>query len=482
MAKSGLTRLGVRAVALPGALALALSGCTKSSGGHGSTHSNGLPQTGRCTEQPYQRTDLLSLQMTAALQAHSKATFLKLAGPSAQSAMSTWYDNVSAVGFTTAAVGNAKSLSDGGIESGDAPKTQVATVGIGLHNAFDETLKAIVKGEVDTGDAPATEYTLGTDVIHDGNQKCHLRITSWKSVNNAPWDTSQHLKIVRTKHVVIAGDPAAAADISRVAALAEKAATFDIGLFRSFKRPLDIRLKGFVMFVPTSNAQANSWFHYPDAKKPSGWIADIGNAFGVEYPLNGVQIPVTKPVGAPKVNAVSQIGGGRVVLTSTGLRHTSSEITAVLVHEFAHDIYNNYSLGWFTGKPIDAALAEGAARYIESFYENNPNPYAFSHSMKVLAPIIRQHFSLFNGKTPTRSQVYGNVNLASYYYAVSASSFSYLAVKYGIAFAFQSIRDAYANGGGPFSGIVTRINGGNVTFGDPGPFERAWAKWLPTQV
>jgi hypothetical protein len=423
------------------------------------------------------RADALALRMTSALQRHSKTTLLGLfSGASAKAAASIWYDNVNAIGFTTAAVGR---IDAGGSPlERTTPRTQLVTVAIGLHNKFDESLNG------EGPDTPATRYDLNTDVVHDKGDACHLTIASWKSENNAPWDSGKRLTVVHTAHTVVAGDSTVASDVNKVARLSETAADYVFKFYKSLGAGADINLHGFLVFVPKSVAQNNSWFVYKDEVKPSGWTADVGrNAAGVEYPLFGAQLPAIVPAGVPKPTKVSLIGGGRVVITRTGVAEPAREQTATLVHEFTHDIYNNYDAGWFTGQSVDAALAEGAARYVETFYRINPNPNAKNvHTMTLLEPELRPRFGSFNGRVPTRGQIYGSGSTANFYYDLSATCFTYLASKYGAKFAFQSIRNAYANSGGPFSGIVTSTKGGTITFAAPGPYQTKWAAWLRSQV
>lgn len=387
---------------------------------------------------------MLSLRMTAALQRHSKASWLALfSEPTAKARASTWFDNANAIGFTTAAVG--REDQDENPYEETAPKTQQVKLGIGLHNRFDETL-----GLGGGPDAPATSYDLNTDVVHDSDGGCHLTVTSWRPLNNAPWDSTEHLVVTRTAHVIVAGDPEVANDIRRVAPIAETAARFDINFFKSIHRSADIRVHGFVLFVPKSVTETNAWFSFGATSKPGGWAADVGDsATGVEYPLNGVQLPVTTPPGAPRVSKASQIGGARVAITPKGLSGNVRDQTATLVHEFTHCIYNSYNDGWFTGKSIDPALAEGAARYVETFYRISPNPFDNNvRTMTLLGPALRADFASFNGKIPTGSQIYGTGATADFYYDLAATCFSYLASQYGVGFTFQSIRDAYANNGG----------------------------------
>ena len=396
--------------------------------------------------------------MTTALQAHHRSAFLKLAGTQpVERSMRMWWRNVSALGFTTGAVN----------PLGQAKNSRHPFIfQIGVHNRLDplDHKQPQVSG---------TRYKL--TVTHAGRGCGRVVISGWKPLSNAPWDSRKPLTVVKTAHTVVAGEPAVAAQIRRVARLAEKAATWNFTLLRTVHKMNYLEQKGFVTFVAANTREASTWFRPKDAPKPKGWAADPGNVAGFEYPMPGVQ--VWPSIKAHKVSA-SPTGGSRVVITPRGVHAGDVNLEGTLVHEYTHAIFRVNDLwSWAGGDPVSAATAEGAARWFEAMFHSNPRSARGTlRSLTMLEPVIESR--PFTGRLPTDREIYGAASSADYYYDLSASAFSYLAAAYGAGFAIQSIVDAYLNGGGPFGGVVDSIKGGTIRFEAPPAVQRRWASWV----
>lgn len=405
----------------------------------------------------------LSQRVTTAIQKHDRGGFLALAAaPAARAAMGLWWDNVSAIGFTT-----------GGL----APElfsTPAGTlrVKIGLHadvDPIDDSAKP------PTPTAPSTEYLLHVAGVGPGCKR--TVITGWKALSNAPWDGDQKLYVVKTAHVVTAGEPAMRAEVARISALAEKAAVWDFGFFHFANKDRYVNQTGFVLFVPTTNAQAFGWFRASDAKKPRGWTSDPAAVGGTEFPLAGTQLPAA--VKGDALDALS-VGGGRTIITATGRKGSATDTEGLLVHEFVHNLLDTKNIwAYATGSPIPAATSEGAARWVEAYFRSSPAaPVKAMSALKILKPVVLSRPGQFKGRVPTDAEIYGSASLADYYYDLAALTFDWEA-RSGVGFAIQCVVNAYINGtGGPFGGVVTKVSGGTITFADPRTEEAKWVAWV----
>lgn len=182
-----------------------------------------------CTDT-FDLPNLLAADLTAALQKHDEAAFLALAGAgSAKTAMSTWWANVDAIGFTT---GGVQALDSNDATPSDGPPRSISVL-VGLHNAFDTTSSGVHDKQVP--DAAATGYQLGLKVTGSG-AGCRAKVTSWTSRSDAPWDIPSKLYVVKTKHTVVAGEQQMKSEVDRIAPYAEKAALWNFGFFAHNKR------------------------------------------------------------------------------------------------------------------------------------------------------------------------------------------------------------------------------------------------------
>ena len=465
--------LALAVVLVVGVAAVAVPKLIDSS--HGSGSNSGSSQAVDCVSPDFELRNGLAGNLTWALQKHDKRKFLALGTTTAtKSAMSRWWDNVDALGFTT-----------GGAQAEDRgePAEGSLRMKIGFHNRLDSMSNDT--HDKSTPDTPATEYQLGIKQVRDGgadSNKCHLAITAWKSLSNAPWDVDHTLYVIKTGHVVIAGERSMSAEVRRIAPIAEQAAVWNQQFFKLADRADYIHLGGYLVFVPANVQEEQHWFRAPTAKKPSGWVADVGGAAGIQFPLPGVQISQSgMPEGMPELAPLStNTGGGRVILTATGRHEDNIQLEATLVHEFVHAIFANDDIGaYLDGEPVPGAVSEGAARWIESYFVsapnnvNSPNMHALPHLKEGLRP----YFSSFDDRWPSNGQIYGSAATADYYYDLSATTFDYEA-SYGLGFALQCVLLAYTNGGGPFTGIELSNKGGNIKFAIPNQEQGKWAAWV----
>jgi hypothetical protein len=441
--------------------------------------SSSAAQATACTQGASSQHDVLAAQLTNALQKHDESAFLALAGDATvKVTMQMWWTNLDAIGFTT---GGAQALDE------DAPNPASQTyMAIGVHNPFDPNSKTSTTAGAP--DIAATDYLLTTTP----GTGCLQHISAWKPLSNAPWDMTEKLTVVKTAHTVVAGPAAVASTVRAIAPVAEAAANWDFQFFKANNGTRYLHQTGFVMFVPQTDAQTEGWFDGEAARKPKGWIGDATSVAGFAHPLFGVQLPnrIGLPTDTPTFTDGKNLhGGARVIISRAGLGESPVERQGVLVHEFVHDLLADYDNGYYLGgKGVDAATAEGAARWVESYYDNSPSCYCknpktgkYPSALAVLKAGLHPYFSRFKGAVPNDATIYGASSTANYYYDLSASTFDYLAT-HGTQFGLQSVVDAYINGGGPFDGVFVKYQAGKEYFASPPAQTKKWAAWIRQQM
>ena len=92
--------------------------------------------------------------------------------------------------------------------------------------------------------------------------------------------------------------------------------------------------------------------------------------------------------------------------------------------------------------------------------------------------VWRRGHPRFTGSPPSDAQIYGNFKYSDYYYNLSATTYQYLAFKYGAPAAFHAALIAYLGGDdGPFAGILQSSSHGTVTYYNPDQIRAAWAAY-----
>lgn len=443
------------------------------------TASSSAGQTTSCTQGASIQHDVLAAQLTNALQKHDQSAFLALAGnDTVKATMQMWWTNLDAIGFTT---GGAQALD----QNAPNPTTQTY-MAIGVHNPFDPNSK--ISTTATAPDIVSTDYLLTTAP----GTGCLQRISAWRPLSDAPWDQPAKLTVVKTAHTVVAGPAAVASTIRAIAPVAESAANWDFQFFKSNNGTRYLHQTGFVMFVPQTDAQTEGWFRAQSVRKPKGWTGDAKNVAGFAFPFTGVQLPTRLglPPETPTFTDNTNLhGGARVIISRVGLGEKPVARNGVLVHEFVHDLLSDYDTGYYlSGKGVDAATSEGAARWIESYYDNSPSCYCknrktgkYPTALAGLKAGLRHDFNRFKGAVPRDAVIYGAPASANYYYDLSATTYDYLATR-GTSFGLQSVVDAYLNGGGPFDGVFVKYQAGTEYFASPQAETKKWAAWIRKQM
>ena len=431
------------------AAAIALSGCTKSS------HTSGEPTgTGHDPALTEARTGHLFEALTNDIRRHDRRRFLASFTGDAKTHATLWWDNMTALRFTTG-VFYPEDVIGADVRLNAAGNGSV-TVWAGTHAAMDP-----VESDTKKAYVPLTSYRL---TVHQDRERSPILITAWKSLMNAPWDQAK-LYVARGRHAEVATFPTERALAVSLLPDAEKAAEYDIALFKN-NDSYDMKQSGFIVFASSSAARRGAWFH--TGPQPKGWIADPA---GSAKPLPGQ--PGTTVPGV-ETNAT---GGARVVFHSQG---SSTENAAVLVHEFVHSVFAIDTI-WAYGDSSDAApawTAEGIARLVESMYRVNPSASVDTLTFNLNDMKSDPNRARFQGRPPTDAQLYnGSVGAGRFWYDVAASVYGYIAVKYGTFDAFYAARIAYTDNSTPFSGIVKTNHSGTITYYSPSVIQQGWADW-----
>ncbi|MFI5697596.1 hypothetical protein ACIA58_37420 [Kribbella sp. NPDC051586] len=444
-ARSGRVRTRIAiAVALAAAITATSTGCSSS------TKASSKPTASRPTAAA---TDTLFRGLTEDVARANRSAFLAKFTGSAKVSATRWWQNMAALGFS-----NGVFYPDSAI-SAHVPLNSAGNGTVRVWAGTHDTLDPV---DPDSGKVyvPLTSYQL---TVHQDSESGPVAITGWKPLMNAPWDLSA-LYVAKRAHVKIAAYPDERHLADSVAADAEKAAEYDLRMFKKFDS-YDVQQAGFVMFVSNNSTRRASWFR--TGPQPKGWVADPA---GYAKPLPGN--PGTLVSGV----TTNGIGGARVVFHS---QRSSHENTAVLVHEFVHTIFARDTIWSYTDdKPAPAWTAEGVARFVEAFYRNNPDPDADNMAFNFNEMRKNPLRSRFAGRPPTDAQLYnGSGAEGSFWYDVAGSVYGYLAETYSISDALYAARIAYTGNSTPFTGVVKSDKGGSMTFYAPAQIQQAWSKW-----
>jgi hypothetical protein len=424
-------------------------------GAHESASQSSLPGLAPPSEQlpPEIFADNLFAKLTRDIQAKNEAGFLSLVAPDARPAVRSWWANQQAIGFTTGAIIPAGDDSAVTVDpSGDG----IMTVLAGTHSRLDPT------GSDGLPDVPCEEYQLG---LHFSSPTATGEITSWQPLDNAPWDQGIHLYVRTAAHVVVAGDPSDSALVNQTLPLAEAAAVYDKDLHQS----------GFIVFVSGKAATRSAWFR--SGPQPTGWVGDAYG--GLTFPLpgaSGAQAGVTSNVSDDAT------GGARVIIVPyQQAGETPRQETAVLVHEFIHDILFPDNSGLYgNSNPVPAWANEGIAVAMQDLYLEDTNPAPAKYDFKVLTDALQAlPASYRGGRLPSTHQIYHESQAAGYdWYQVAGSVYEYIALKYGMNQMFAAAVLLTSNEPTPFGNVLASSSNGNLVFYSSSSIKSGWRAWL----
>ena len=416
--------------------------------------------------------DALFRQLTGYLQAGNKAGFLGLASAAARPAMQTWWDNLKAIGFTTGAV---IPTARHDLVRVDRHGNGTAVVLAGVHSPLDP---ADNQGKPDV---PLTRYRIG---LHFASPGATGQITSWQSLDHAPWDQGT-LYVRKDTHVVVAGSAADSALVDQAVPIAESAATYDIGLVNHVNfKDLD-QQQGFVVFVSASAATRNRWL--TPVKQPSGWPPRFLSAQVFQLPGPGTtQVDAT---GAGSISDGSS-GGARVVVgpyRQDGNGGTPHSQTVTLVRDFMLSILAAHDQALANGLAairVPSWSQQGFAVAVQLLFEANTDPAPARYDFSVLTGALHDlPASYKTGALPAAwKQLYGPpLGIAENWNEVAASVYAYIGAKYGMNQMFASAMLMYTRYAKPFGNVLapgSDPGAGKFVFRSPASVKAGWKAWL----
>ena len=416
--------------------------------------------------------DALFRQLTGYLQSGNETGFLHLASAAARPAMRTWWDNLAAIGFTTGAVIPTASHD---MVRVDRHGNGTAVVLAGVHSPLDP---ADNNGKPDV---PLTRYRIG---LHFARPGATGQITSWQSLDHAPWDTGT-LYVRKGPHVVVAGPAGESAVVDQTVPVAEAAADSDIGLVNHVNfQDLDGQ-QGFVLFVSGSAATRNRWL--TPVKQPSAWPPRFLSAQVFQLPGPG-----TTQVDATDAGSVSDgsTGGARVVAgpyqqnANGGTPHSQ---TVTLVRDFMLDIlaaHNQALANGLAAIRVPSWPQQGFAVAVQILFEANNNPVPGRYDFHLLTGDLRHlPASYKTGALPTGwKQLYGQpLAAAENWNEVAASVYAYIEARYGMQQMFASAMLLYTRYAKPFGNILgpgSDVAAGKYVFRTSASVKAGWKAWL----
>jgi hypothetical protein len=397
----------------------------------------------------------LTSDLKQAMQTGSEQAFLSRVAPAAKPAVRLWWDNLSAIGFTT---GTVIPQASGPVQldsHGDATITVLA----GFHSPLDPV-------DPNTGQPgiPCEQYRIG---VHFTSGSDPGTITSWHPLGDAPWDQGTKLYVRKGLNVVVAGPLQDSAYVDETLPLAQQAAAFDVGLVNHIHHK-DLTQQGFVVFVSPSPGEAGALF----GGKNAGWPPEFLGARTVPLPGNvstgGARVLVTPYEKVPGTDAHQE--------------------TVTLVRNFMLDILAAHAQALIAGTPVPTVptwTLEGLAVAVQALFQANTNPapghYSFSPlttELRALPPSFRKHPHL-----PNDPSLYGpDLTSDQQWNDVAASAYEYIALKAGYNQLLASAMLMWTQYSTPFGNVLQSNKGGNYYFYTQSAMEKGWRAWLASDA
>jgi hypothetical protein len=415
--------------------------------------------------------DALFGQLTTDIQAGNESAFLGLASAAARPAITTWWDNLRAIGFITGAVVPTADLDAVRIDrQGDGSTVVLA----GAHSPLDPT------NDVGKPDIPMAHYRIG---LHFARPGAIGQITSWQPLDDAPWDLGSPLYVAKGQYVVVAGPAADRALVDQTLPVAEAAAAYDIKMM-NYAAHLFTLQRGFVVFVSGSATVRNSWF--ATDPQPEGWPPQYLGAHALQLPGPGLSADTPVRNGLSSLVdtvADNSMGGVRVVLAPAGTT-TAPDETSTLVREFMLDIAAAQDEELINGRPLPPPPSwpqEGLAVAVQSLFETNPNPTPHAYSFaKLTAELRALPRSYLSGKYPTSQQLFSPSAVADKDWGeVAASTYAYIYSQYNISKMLVSGLEIYLERPTPFGNVYkSGTNPSDLKFFGIHSIRLGWQPWL----
>jgi hypothetical protein len=415
--------------------------------------------------------DALFGQLTADIQAGNEGAFLGMASAAARPAITTWWENLRAIGFTTGAVIPTASIDAVHIDSHGNGTTVVLA---GAHNQLDP---------IDSNGRPQIPMELYRIGLHFAGPTATGQITSWQPLGDDPWDQGSQLYVRKAAHVVVVGLPSDRALVDQTLPVAETAAAYDIGMMH-IDAPGFLQQQGFVVFVSGSASVRDHWF--ATDPQPQGWPPQFLGVQAVQLPGPAVTADATVGRGLSSLtNAISDdsMGGVRVVV-APGVSATT------LVGDFMLDIQatedENPAYGTQVNPP-PTWTEEGFAVAVQSLFEDNPTPLTRGrYTFATLTAKLRGLPSSYrNGRLPSTAQLFGSsLTVDEDWGYVAASAYEYIHSQYDLGRMIVSAMELYVVDLGDHSTPFANIYKSGSTaknikfFGIHSIGQFGWRPWL----
>lgn len=327
--------------------------------------------------------------MNTALQKQDRELFLSHAEGKAKDQLGLWWDNMSAIGFTTGYVD-------------PVGVTTASEISIGVDLGFPANA---LRGS-DTVDAGLVlpfgqQYSVTTQERGDD-----VVITSFTPAGAPmPWDDGK-LYVVKQKHTVIYGLPDERALVDRAAPIAEKAAS--TLLTYATKLGSKVPQKGFIGAVTDRDERLKRW------RGPDSGLTEISG-----FARSASQPDAATPIMDPAIASGGRVGGSSVVLGPGAMGDGERRFGAVFVHEFTHCL--QYSAAPNSNRSHAAAPFEGFARFIE---------WQTGYSDFAPTPALKDAVATMGEKAFSDDQIRSDATAATGY-AAAGSFYRFVAEKGG---------------------------------------------------
>jgi hypothetical protein len=438
---------------------------------HTSTSPSASPSTAAAPRPAEMFPDALFGKLTADVQAGNEPAFLGLASAAARPAITAWWGNLRAIGFTTGAVLPTVSYDAVHIDShGDGSTVVLA----GAHSPLDPDN---LDGKPDI---PMARYRIG---LHFAAPGAIGQITSWQPLDDAPWDLGSPLYVRKAQYVVVAGPPGDRALVDQTLPVAEAAAAYDIKMM-GHVASLFLNQKGFVVFVSGSASVSNRWL--ATAPQPGGWPPQLLGARTLQLPGPGTSGDADVRNGVSSlVDSVADntMGGAQVILTPTA-SETPHDETVTLVGEFMLDILAAQDEELANGVPLHAVPSwteQGIAVAAQSLFQANPDPVPHAYSFAPLTAELRGLPGTYrSGIYPSSQQLFGSPAATDEDWGdVAASTYEYINSRYNMSKMMVSAMEIYAGQATPFANVYksgTTVR--NLKFFGIHSIRLGWQPWL----
>jgi hypothetical protein len=407
--------------------------------------------------------DALFARLTQDVQSGNQAGFLAAATPGARTAMRTWWQNLNAIGFSTGAV--VPTASHDAVRI-DAHGNGTAVVLAGVHNALDPNYNG-------KPGVPLQRYRVG---LHFASPTATGQITSWQPAGADPWDQPGGLYVRTTTNVVVAGLPSDRSVVDETVALAQQAASYDIGLVNHIN-PNDLDQEGFVVFVSGDQTTRSSWF--AATAQPKGWPLAWHGDRAVALPGPGVSSDTSASI--PGI-ADDSTGGARIVLTPYQQSGQTPQLeTLGLERTFMIDLLAAHDQALLPGAayPVPAWTLEGLGIAAEALSLGNSNPAPASYDFRALnSALSAMPASFRSGKLPDAQQLAGPD--AQNWNDVAASGYEYIELNYGANQMLAAAMLLWTRDATPFGNVeyTPASNSNTYYFFTPATIESGWRTWL----